>query len=120
MKHLKKFENFENPKEEIFREPQEIDEIDTDCHVCNSEEEEEDTEEEEDSTIWGDEPNNPIVDSFSNFLTEEKKKLTDKQRNEIDMNKNGKIDAEDFEILRKKKKPVESLRSRILKSQSKN
>ena len=33
-----------------------------------------------------------------------KKKLTKKQREKIDMNKNGKIDKQDFKMLRNKKK----------------
>lgn len=112
MKHLKKFEFFFNQEEKdeknTFAEElmpdnkeQEINYLEEEeCVPCSEEEEEE---EEKD---WNDDNSDTIkVEGFKSF--NEKKKLTKKQKNALevlDKNKNGKIDAEDFEILRKSKK----------------
>lgn len=108
MKHLKKFETFSQKEEkdpfaeELMPngEEQEVNylEEEEECAPCSTEEEEE--EEEKD---WNDDNSDTIkVEGFRSF--NEKKKLTKKQEEELDKNKNGKIDAEDFEILRKSKK----------------
>ena len=47
-------------------------------------------------------PRGPLAENISNAVTEAIKKLSSKQK-KLDMNKNGKLDAEDFKILRRRK-----------------